>query len=207
MSNQKVPYICGALTELDPSHIDEVKDFYSRLGDVCREILGERGFVPHEHYDPIKTAEIENTVVYEAERQIVTQQTTLLIVYAIEPSWGAGIEVGWANEHKVPIVVLIPKGKKVSRLLTGGRMVQEVLQVFDMKHAELCLKAFLYEFNELTKSSQAEAEQLKALDDAATALEDHNHRDDLRAEKIAKEESPNVDDSEDSSATTKADPS
>jgi hypothetical protein len=167
----KAPYICGALTELSLDYRDAVKEFYVRLGDVCEEILGVRGFVPHEHYDPIKNADIEDALVYEAERHTVTRQTTLLIVYAIEPSWGAGIEVGWANEHEVPIVVLVPKPKKVSRLLTGGRMVQEVLQVFDEKHAELCLKAFLYEFNELAKNELVRERENKEIDDAGKGLD------------------------------------
>jgi len=178
----KVPYICGALTELDPSHIDKVKAFYSQLGDTCIEVLGERGFVPHEHYDPIKTAEIENTVVYEAERKIVTEQTSLLIVYAIEPSWGAGIEVGWANEHKVPIVVLVPKGKKVSRLLTGGRMVRAIISVRDYDHAILEIKAWLLEFDEALK---ARAEHDRHIQDLQDHLEDPDAYDKWKDEMCA----------------------
>lgn len=150
MSRQKAPYICGALTELDPIHRDQVKEFYVRLGDTCKEVLGIRGFVPHEHYDPIKNADAKNTAVYAAERKIVTEETSILIVYAIEPSWGAGIEVGWANEHQVPIVVLVPQ-KKVSRLLTGGPMVKAVINVRDNKHALLELKTWLLKFDEKQK--------------------------------------------------------
>jgi len=158
MSDQKAPYICGPLTELDPEYRDQVKEFYVQLGDTCTEVMGVRGFVPHEHYDPIKNAEAKNTVVYAAEREIVTQKTSLLIVYAIEPSWGAGIEVGWANEHHVPIVVLVPGGKKVSRLLTGGHMVKAVLDVRDEEHAVLQLNAWLFEFNKAQKE-QADADR------------------------------------------------
>lgn len=143
MSKQKAPYICGALTELDPEYRDQVKDFYARLGDACEEITGVRGFVPHEHYDPIKTAGIKNTTVYSAERRIVTEKTSILVVYAIEPSWGAGIEVGWANEHDVPILVLVPGDKKVSRLLTGGPMVQAMLSVRNYDHALQELREWL----------------------------------------------------------------
>ncbi|MDF1497197.1 MAG: hypothetical protein P1P90_04000 [Patescibacteria group bacterium] len=157
-TSQKAPYICGALTELDPKHRDEVKEFYVRLGDACRVAIGVRGFVPHEHYDPIKNASAKNTVVYSAERRIVTEETSVLIVYAIEPSWGAGIEVGWANEHHVPILVLVPEDKKVSRLLTGGPMVSAVISVRDYDHAVLELKAWLLDFNE-SRQKRAEADE------------------------------------------------
>jgi hypothetical protein len=155
-TNQKAPYICGALTELDPGHRDQVKEFYVKLGDICQETIGIRGFVPHEHYDPIKNADAKDTTVYSAEYRIVTEETSVLIVYAIEPSWGAGIEVGWANEHHVPIVILVPGGKKVSRLLTGGPMVFSVIKVRDYDHAALELKVWLLEFDEKRK------EQIKA---------------------------------------------
>lgn len=152
MSKQKAPYICGALTELDPKHRDTVKDFYVRLGDSCKAAIGIRGFVPHEHYDPIKNAGAKDTTVYSAERRIVTEETSILVVYAIEPSWGAGIEVGWANEHHVPILVLVPEDKKVSRLLTGGPMVRAVLSVRSYDHAVLELKAWLLENNDALRS-------------------------------------------------------
>ncbi len=145
MSKQKAPYICGALTELDPTHRDEVKDFYIQLADACKAAIGVRGFVPHEHYDPIKNADAKDTVVYSAERRIVTEETSLLVVYAIEPSWGAGIEVGWANEHHIPILVLVPGDKKVSRLLTGGPMVRAVLSVRGYDHALQELRKWLLE--------------------------------------------------------------
>ncbi|MFZ6015835.1 MAG: hypothetical protein ACOYUZ_05820 [Patescibacteria group bacterium] len=146
MSEQKVPYICGPLTELDPEHRDWVKEFYVQLGDACLESIGVRGFVPHLVYDPIKNADAKDTEVYAAEHEIVTRKTSILIVYAIEPSWGAGIEVGWANEHKVPIVVLVPQ-KKVSRLLTGGPMVKGVLNVRDFDNAIQLLRLWLAKFD------------------------------------------------------------
>ena len=44
-----MPYICGPLTELPLEMQGWVKLFYSRIADVCQEIIGRRPFVPHEH--------------------------------------------------------------------------------------------------------------------------------------------------------------
>jgi len=57
--------------------------------------------------------------VDKAERRQVCELTSLLIVVAIAPSWG-GIEVEMAQRSGVPAVILIPAGKKVSRLLRGN---------------------------------------------------------------------------------------
>lgn len=130
MTPIKRAYICGPLTDLPPDIQESTKSFYSLLGDVCERILGVRAFVPHEHYDPVKNKEAHRTVVYNAEHEIVTKETSVLIVYAVMPSWGGGIEVGWSNEHHVPIIVFHPSDMKVvSRLLTGGRMVVDILPV------------------------------------------------------------------------------
>ena len=51
-----VAYICGPLTELPEEVCEQAKCFYSQLADVCEEVMGERAFVPHEHYDPVAHA-------------------------------------------------------------------------------------------------------------------------------------------------------
>ncbi len=67
--NEKQPYICGALTELPLDIRDVVKVFYSRLGEVCHEATGVRGFVPHEHFDPVANAQATPQEVNATERK------------------------------------------------------------------------------------------------------------------------------------------
>lgn len=130
-TNNKVPYICGPLTELSPTEQESVKLFYQRIADVCEKILKVRAFVPHEHYDPIKHASFTPQDVDNAERHQVCDLTSLLIVAAIAPSWGGGIEVEMANQNKVPVIILCEKEKldnrKVSRLLRGNPAVTDIL--------------------------------------------------------------------------------
>ena len=115
---EKRAYICGPLTELELGLADEIKLLYSRLADVCKQALGIRAFVPHEHYDPIKHAHFTPKDVYQNEKRQVTEQTNLLVVVAVCPTWGGGMEVGWCDDCNIPIVLLKPK-KNVSRLLRG----------------------------------------------------------------------------------------
>lgn len=114
------PYICGPLTDLPADLQERIKDLYSQLGDICEEVLGVRAFVPHEHYDPIKHAHYTPHQVDDAERLQVAKGTSVLIVIAESPSWGGGIEVEIAYRSEVPVILLFPSQKKVSRLLRGN---------------------------------------------------------------------------------------
>ncbi len=120
MQTTKFAYICGPLTELPEDVQPLVKRLYSNLGNVCERVLGVRAFVPHEHCDPIKHANLLPEDVDAVERPQVCEKTSVLIVLAIAPSWGGGIEVEMAYRSNVPVFLLIPAGKCVSRLLRGN---------------------------------------------------------------------------------------
>ena len=143
-AQKKVAYICGPLTELPPDEHHRVKEFYSKLGNICEVINGARGFVPHEHFDPIIHSNYTPTEVDSAERHQVCKCTCVLIVIAIAPSWGGGIEVEMANQNNVPVIILRPFGKKVSRLLLGNPSVLHELCYESEEHAvgllENCLR-------------------------------------------------------------------
>ena len=121
-------YICGPLTDLPFENQANIKAFYSRLADVCGDVMHVRAFAPHEHYDPIKFAHYTPEEVDAAEREQVCSKTSILIAVYVAPSWGSGIEVEMARQSGVPVVILCPKGKKVSRLLRGNRAVVEVVE-------------------------------------------------------------------------------
>jgi hypothetical protein len=126
--NEKMAYVCGPLTELNRKIVKKVKFFYERIGDVCEEVLGKRAFVPHEHFDPIKSPQFTPAEVDTAERDQVCNKTSVLIVVAIAPSWGGGIEVEMARQNNVPVVLLCEKKKlrkrKISRLLRGNSAIR-----------------------------------------------------------------------------------
>ncbi len=147
------PYVCGPLTELPAGEQSPAKEFYKEIADVCAETLGVRAFVPHEHYDPVVNPDFTPKQVDEAERRQVCQRTSVLIVVAIAPSWGGGIEVEMARQSNVPIIILCEKEKleqrKISRLLRGNPGVKMIIPYSSRKQALLSLGRFLREFSSL----------------------------------------------------------
>lgn len=137
---QKTAYVCGPLTELSPEVAQNAKIFYERIADVCQGIMGVRAFVPHEHYDPIKHAHFTPEQVDRAERDQIFQRTSLLIVVPIAPSWGGGIEVEMANWRNISAIILVEKGKKISRLLKGNPAVEEIIEYEDEDEGILVLE-------------------------------------------------------------------
>jgi len=145
--HNKPTYICGPLTELSPEEQSEIKDFYSKLGDICQEVTGIRAFVPHEHFDPIKMDQFTPQDVDTAERRQVCEETSVLIVVAVAPSWGGGIEVEMAYRSDVPVIILCEAEKlqqrKISRLLRGNPAVGAILSYGSKEDAINQLKATL----------------------------------------------------------------
>ncbi len=143
----RIPYVCGPLTELTPEDQAWVKPFYEAIADVCEEVFGQRAFVPHEHYDPIKHADFTPQDVDTNERHQVCDLTSVLIVVAVAPSWGGGIEVEMSNCSKVPVILLCEKMKlidrKISRLLRGNPAVMRVIVYEDIEDALSQLKNVL----------------------------------------------------------------
>jgi len=136
---EKSVYVCGPLTELSDSQQEGVKKFYSRIGDLCEEATGTRGFVPHEQYDPIKNADFTPAEIDSAERKQIIESTSLLVVVAIEPSWGGGIEVEMANNNKIPVIILAEekklKNRRISRLLRGNPAVKKIISYSNEEEA------------------------------------------------------------------------
>lgn len=131
MKQPKSAYVCGPLTELSTRKQRRAKRFYVQVADLCQQVTGVRAFVPHEHYDPVKHAHFEPSQVDQAERHQIRYHTTHLIVVALEPTWGGGIEVEMANRYGVPAIILVESAKlearKISRLLRGNPAVQAII--------------------------------------------------------------------------------
>ena len=142
--SEKVAYVCGPLTDLPCEIQGQTKTFYSKIADVCGAVLSVRAFVPHEHFDPVRHSQFTAEQVDEAERRQVCKCTSVLIVVAIAPSWGGGIEVEMAHSSRVPAVILKPFGTKVSRLLLGNPAVVRTLCYESEPHALGLLENFLH---------------------------------------------------------------
>src|SRR3989344_3400880 len=167
----KATYICGSLTDLlsDPWRIfrtaraavncllclfrwrpllifrtgEEIKVFYSKLADRCAAVVGVRPFVPHEHFDPIAHAGALAQEVDRFERNQLCHHTSFVVAVHVGSSWGSGIEIEMANTNNVRVVLLCPKGKKVSRLLRGNPAVKGIIEYEDEADALDKLEHFL----------------------------------------------------------------
>jgi hypothetical protein len=124
----RIGYVCGPLTDLPKDQQDEVKAFYVQIGDLFGRLTDRRAFVPHEHYDPVRHAHFTPREVYEAECRQVCQCTSVLVIAAIAPSWGGGMEAMMAQHSEVPVILLWPNGTGLSRLLRGVPAIRETLR-------------------------------------------------------------------------------
>ena len=153
---EKSAYICGPLTELPIEDQARVKAFYAAIADVIKEVIGVRAFVPHEHFDPIRHANFTPGDVDFAERAQVCRKTTFLVVVAIEPTWGGGIEVEMAYRSGVPVLLLCPKikleARRISRLLRGNPAIVSTIAYNDYEHALAQLRGKLVELLPLLAS-------------------------------------------------------
>ena len=148
----KFLYICGPLTELPLETQQLIKSFYSVLADLCEKETGQRAFVPHEYFDPIKHSTFSPKEVDMEERKQICAKTSLLIVVAIAPSWGGGIEVEMANNNDIPIVILAEQGKKISRLLLGNPAVVDVIYYTSQEDALLQLEQNIVRYVKMVPS-------------------------------------------------------
>ena len=151
METAKSIYICGPLTELPEEWRVQTRKFYEQLADIVEKVTGKRAFVPHEHYDPIKHANYTPQEVDARERKQVCENTSLLLVVAIAPSWGGGIEVEMANQNHIPVIILCEQEKleqrKISRLLRGNPAVAQIISYTNENDAlsklEQALRAYV----------------------------------------------------------------
>lgn len=136
---QKTGYVCGPLTELPHRQREGAKRFYEQIADVFQKVTGQRAFVPHEHYDPIKHASFTPRQVDASERKQVCKYTWCLVAVPLAGSWGSGIEVEMAYRSEVPIILLCGRKKlehkKISRLLRGNPAVLAEISYVSRKEA------------------------------------------------------------------------
>lgn len=133
--DEKTAYICGPLTELSTHEKIRAKELYERIAGIYQDVTGVRAFVPHEHCDPVEHATLTPSEVDAVERRQVCELTTILVVVALAPSWGGGIEVEMANQSGVPVLILHPEGKNISRLLKGNPAVDRIVKYSDEEEA------------------------------------------------------------------------
>lgn len=120
----KKVYISGALTGVE--NLAELKNIYESLGRVCGSI-GLTPYIPHLHTDPHQHPNITPKDVFNLDREHV-HSSDLLVAYVGTPSFGVGMEISFAHEIGIPVILIYEDGKVISRLIRGvPNLIHEIV--------------------------------------------------------------------------------
>lgn len=132
---RKQVYISGPLTN------SSKKEIYELLGEEF-EKCGFSAYIPHQHTDPKKNADIKPKEVYQTDyRKII--ESSLIVAYVGEPSLGVGQEIQIAAFHQIPILLVFEKGAKVSRMTLGNPMVKQTFQFETFENLKEWVRQFM----------------------------------------------------------------
>ncbi|MDQ1076213.1 MULTISPECIES: hypothetical protein [Microbacterium] len=125
-------YLACALTGLN----DEQYEHISLLSDRISMICGERDislYQPRLFTDPVHNPDISAHDVFRLDRDKVVA-SDLLIVLSHHASFGAGQELDFAHNAMVPIIIIAPSTKRVSRMVTGIPGLVVKIEYTDPEH-------------------------------------------------------------------------
>jgi len=132
--------VAGPLTIC--SNHNEIRKFYDQILKVCSK-LGYKAYNGYKFTDPYKHPDPKPSYIYNNNKTIVSD-ARLIIAYVGEPSTGTGQELEIAANHKIPIILVYEKGKKISRMVLGNPLVIEriVFSKFEesLKYIEKAIK-------------------------------------------------------------------
>lgn len=154
-------YVASALTRLSPSELEEIET----QSDCVAIAFSGAGYMVHQpavHTHPARTGDMPHREVHSIDYGYVSN-ADVLILLGQHASTGAGKELVWAERHLLTIVVAVPAGTPVSRLLTGSTgdvRVVRFLDAEDLAHqmrkvaAELRSAALDHMRNRLSREDQ-----------------------------------------------------
>ncbi len=108
-------YISGALT-IAPNP-NEIRKFYEEIGKLCIRV-GKNPYIPHLYTDPKKNANVTPYEVYKTDKSKIIS-SDLIIAYIGLPSLGVGMELAYAEDRNIPIILMYEKNKQISRFPRG----------------------------------------------------------------------------------------
>jgi 2'-deoxynucleoside 5'-phosphate N-hydrolase len=124
-------YVSGVLT--GASDLDGLKAFYEAIAQVCAQ-AGIDAYVPHRVTDPVRNADLTPRQVYELDR-IKVAAADLIIAYVGFPSLGVGMEIEIARQHNRPVLLLVEKDTRISRMARGNPAVIAEIRFTDFPDA------------------------------------------------------------------------
>ena len=137
-------YVSGALTNVE--NPIETKALYEKIGLVCEKV-GLQAYVPHLHTDPVNNPDITPREVFDKDKYEVSI-SDLVIAYLGSLSFGVGMELAYAENSKIPIILLYETGKRISRFPRGIPTVIAEIQFNDYEDALNQLKEVLLKWKQ-----------------------------------------------------------
>lgn len=136
-------FFSGPLTNLkDPG---KTKAFYMKLDTVAARLGYDTFWAFRSGTDPIQNPDVTPKEVYL--RDINELKTSnLMIAYVGEASTGTGVEIEYARQHSLPVVLLFEKNRKVSRMARGCPSVVKEIQCTTEEDACAQMEQYLTDF-------------------------------------------------------------
>lgn len=130
-------YFASALTNLNDEQLAEIVSLDEKVDEICNRYKRHRIFLyrPRTRTSPKDNPEVPPREVYEIDRKSVAS-ADLLILAAIYPSLGAGMELQLALQSCTSVVLITKEGQILSRMVTGCPVRKRIIQYTEMVDLE-----------------------------------------------------------------------
>jgi transcriptional regulator with XRE-family HTH domain len=141
-ANPLMAYFASALTGLNPKQRKELWALDEKVHQVCNSydsyplVL----YRPRTKTDPVENRDIPARKVYEIDQEHVAT-ADLLILAAIFPSLGAGMELQLAYQACTCVILIKKKDQELSRMVLGCPVRLEIVEYTDLSDLESELRA------------------------------------------------------------------
>lgn len=115
---KRIVYFASALTALDAAE----REIVFRDADLARSVCEEMSaylYEPRHYTDPVSHDDLSPAQVYAVDRRQVSNSNAVIMDCRFD-SFGAGQELEIATQSGIGVVLLIPGGAKVSRMVRGA---------------------------------------------------------------------------------------
>ncbi|ABF40125.1 transcriptional regulator, XRE family [Candidatus Koribacter versatilis Ellin345] len=136
-------YLASALTGLDEVERSLIIHLSDVVALVCRSVDIDL-YEPRKSTDPVHHADVSATEVFITDRKRVVS-SDLLIHLCHFPSTGSGEELSFAYESLVPIILIAPGERSVSRMVTGIPSLKIDIRYREPEHLRAMLEERLIE--------------------------------------------------------------
>lgn len=137
-------YVAGPLTDLTEDKKRYVKRVYTTLKNIFEKYKEYEVscYLPMRKTDPVRHANLPSRKVRQNDLKQVAN-SDLLILYSGYPSFGAGRELGLAEERGIPVLFLVEEEKKVSRMIDDSPNIEKTIRFKSIEDLECKFEEWL----------------------------------------------------------------